>query len=348
MKNIFGVSRSILISLLLMTGCNNQVEPTITPTITFKPTATSSLIATPTFLPTFTPPPPLPTTTKTPLLLPKGIFDPFQDSIFDPISVPYGFPNHDDIIKTAFGVVHQNSMVEENVFVDSTMGYGFFSLFWEEGDLDLTLIQPDGNEITPSMITPAQYFDPRLIKDYRSIISVSTPGRERYYIVSPQIGQWKMRIFGKSVPATGSNYMIQITSMTATALFNIIDPNDAKNNSKADAEYKFAPLQQNEHFSGNPIVFTFGIHDNIMAGRKYIHGATMNITVEDPAKTQYSFELYDDGIHKDGKADDGVYANTFTSTSITGTYNIYLQISGKNNRAQEPFTREYLFSIVVK
>jgi len=239
-------------------------------------------------------------------------------------------------------------MVEENVFVDSTMGYGFFSLFWEEGDLDLTLIQPDGNEITPSMITPAQYFDPRLIKDYRSIISVSTPGRERYYIVSPQIGQWRMRIFGKSVPATGSNYMIQITSMTATALFNIIDPNDAKNNSKDDAEYKFAPLQRNEHFSGNPIAFTFGIHDNIIGGRKYIHGATMNVTVEDPAKTQYSFKLYDDGIHKDGKTDDGVYANTFTNTSIAGTYNIYLQISGKNNRAQEPFTREYLFSIVVK
>ena len=231
MKNIFGVSRIILISLLLMTGCNNQVEPTITPTITFKPTATSSLIATPTFLPTFTPPPPLPTTTKTPLLLPKGIFDPFQDSIFDPISVPYGIPNHDDIIKTAFGVVHQNSMVEENVFVDSTMGYGFFSLFWEEGDLDLTLIQPDGNEITPSMITPAQYFDPRLIKDYRSLFYLSTPGRDRYYIVCPQVAQWKTQIFGKSVDATVRKYMIQITNSTSTDLFNILYPNHAENKS---------------------------------------------------------------------------------------------------------------------
>jgi hypothetical protein len=346
MKNILGFSLFFLMSTLLLAGCNNQVQLTSTVIVTASQTDTPLPTLFPISLSTFTPSPPLPT--SSPIPLPKGIFDPFQESIFDPITVPYRVPNHDDIIKTAFGVVHQNSMVEENVLVDSTMGYGLFSLFWEEGDLDLTLIQPDGNEITPSMITPAQYFDPRLIKDYRSIISVSTPGRERYYIVYPQIGQWKMRIFGKSVPANGSNYMIQITSMTATALFNIIDPNDAKNNSKDDAEYKFAPLQRNEHFSGEPIAFTFGIHDNIMAGRKYIHGATMKITIEDPAKTQYSFELYDDGLHKDGKADDGVYANTFTNTSIAGTYNIYLQISGKNNRAQEPFTREYLFSIVVK
>jgi hypothetical protein len=74
----------------------------------------------------------------------------------------------------------------------------------------------------------------------------------------------------------------------------------------------------------------------------------MNITVEDPAKKQYSFELYDDGMHDDGKADDGVYGNVFTNTSIVGTYNTCLQISGKNNRAKEPFTREYHFSIVVK
>ena len=86
----------------------------------------------------------------------------------------------------------------------------------------------------------------------------------------------------------------------------------------------------------------------MLAGRQYIHGVSMNITIEDPAKTQYSLELYDDGIHKDGKAGDGVYANTFTNTLIVGTYNIFLQISGKNNRAKEPFTREYFFSIEVK
>jgi hypothetical protein len=74
----------------------------------------------------------------------------------------------------------------------------------------------------------------------------------------------------------------------------------------------------------------------------------MKVIVEDPAKKQYSFELYDDGLHGDGKSDDGVYANIFSNTLPIGKYNFYLQISGKNNRDKQPFAREYFFSTIVK
>jgi hypothetical protein len=86
----------------------------------------------------------------------------------------------------------------------------------------------------------------------------------------------------------------------------------------------------------------------LSAPPEYIHGVSMQIIVEDPAKKQYSFKLYDDGLHGDGKSDDGVYANAFGNTLLIGKYNFYLQISGKNNRDRQPFTREYFFSTVVK
>lgn len=325
MKNILGAFYGILISLFLMAGCNSQTQPTITPTVTFKPMATSSPIATPTFLPPPTLAQPLPT--KTPLPLPKGIFELFPEPIFDPISVPYNrVPNHDDIIKTAFGVVRQNSMVEENVLVDSTMGYGFFSLFWEEGDLDLTLIQPDGNEINPFIAASAQ-------SNNYYISFISDPTRERYDVLTPlQVGIWKMRIFGKSTLITGSNYMIQVTSIAATSFSKHFD--------------------KEEYVSGDIIKLSASIEDNtsgsLLTPPQYVHGVSMQVIVEDPAKKQYSFILYDDGRHGDGKSDDGIYANAFSNTLLIGKYNFYLQISGKNNRDKQPFTREYFFSTVVK
>lgn len=74
----------------------------------------------------------------------------------------------------------------------------------------------------------------------------------------------------------------------------------------------------------------------------------MQVTVEDPAQNQYSFDLYEDGRHGDGKADNGVYANAFGNTLTAGTYNFYVQISGVNDSNGLPFTREYFLSTVVQ
>lgn len=73
----------------------------------------------------------------------------------------------------------------------------------------------------------------------------------------------------------------------------------------------------------------------------------MQVAVEDPALNSYTFELYDDGLHGDGGADDGIYASTFTNTSLVGSYNFDLSVSGANLRDGQPFTREYSFSTLV-
>ena len=58
--------------------------------------------------------------------------------------------------------------------------------------------------------------------------------------------------------------------------------------------------------------------------------------------------LYDDGWHADGKSDDGVYANSFKNTAASGIYKFYFQLSGRNNRAGEPFIRECFLAKTVK
>lgn len=263
------------------------------------PTFSGSPFPTPTFFP-------LPhSTLASPL--PKGIFDPFQEFAFAPIL----FQGNHETIKTAFGIITPGSIAQETLLVDSTMGPTVFCLFWEEGDLQFTLTQPDGKEI-PGYFNDKYFF--------------------YYGFSTEQIGTWTMSISGKSIPSNGSNYMIQVTSMVATGLDDFIE--------------------KKEYVSGELITISFAIDDNIAGGGgggpRYILGASMQVTVEDPAKKQYSFMLYDDGLHRDGKADDGIYANEFHDTSLVGKYNFYLQISGTNNRAGELFARERFFSIEVK
>jgi hypothetical protein len=326
----------IILEISIMTACSSQARFASASTNTPKPISTFQPSNTATPLPTIT----LWPTLSLPALppLPKGIFDPFRESIYDPTSVQKA----DEIVKTAFGIVHQDSVVEEKIFVDSTMGDVVFSLFWEEGDLDLTLIQPDGNEINSSNSKPVGNFFGSLTNDPSYFISsISDSGRKKYYIFVPQIGTWIMRISGETVPAEGSNYMIQVTSMTATGLYTGLYNIE---------EYNV--LEKKKYSSGDPITLSFGITDSVSGSLQtepeYIHGVSMKITVEDPANNLYPLELFDDGLHKDGKKDDGVYANTFNKTSLSGKYNFYLQISGKNNRASEPFTREYFFSVDVE
>jgi hypothetical protein len=49
--------------------------------------------------------------------------------------------------------------------------------------------------------------------------------------------------------------------------------------------------------------------------------------------------LLDDGLHSDGAADDGEYANTFTYTSEAGTYHFLFRATGYS-RDGEPVVRE--------
>jgi len=223
------------------------------------------------------------------------------------------------VYRAASGIVPSGGTVDESVQVDSTIGSITFSLFWPGSDLDLALVEPGGRVITPTVAEG----DPDI-----SFTSGST--YEFYQVFAPQPGSWTMRIFGNSTPPEGEEYTISASGMDA--MIFAVDPD------------------QDQYYSGEAIVLTASIEESFLDSPtqpEYIYGVEMQVTAQDPALNTYTFDLYDDGLHGDGGADDGVYANTFDDTSLIGSYNFNVQVSGNNNRDGQPFTREYSFSTLV-
>ena len=316
MKNSFYAFLTFGAIGLAMASCGH-VQPATVATVAV-PLPPGTFTPTLPLTPTLTPLPPFvapPTATLSPL--PKGIFDPFPKEFYD------------NTVKLSFGVILSGATIEEQVLVDSSIGNMRFTVFYRVGELDVTLTQPDGNLVNPSLAESDRY-----------ISFYSDSYHQEYWIFAPQPGVWSVRISGKSTPVTGSNYMLEASAVAATMIS--------------------ANFDQEKYFPGDPIKLSASIEDSISAaprGPEYIFGATWQVIVEDPERTQYSFGLYDDGLHGDGEADDGVYANIFDKTFLAGEYNFYIQISGENNRGYkvpdgfEPpftsFTRVYFRSTVV-
>lgn len=74
-----------------------------------------------------------------------------------------------------------------------------------------------------------------------------------------------------------------------------------------------------------------------------VTGATVAVTVEDPDGTLRNLNLYDDGAHGDGEANDGIYANTYYQTGEHGSYTVFIDVSGTSSLSGA-FTREATLS----
>jgi hypothetical protein len=280
----------------LVTGTPSALTPTTTRPPTIEPTAR----------PTETAPTPFPTITLTPF--PQNVFDNFQNRAGN-----CG-------VKTTFGKILPGETIEEAILSETTIGKLWFSLSWRGGDLDLTLLDPDGNIVDRAF--------PNGDKINESF--TSKPGLQEYFFGGPQAGQWTAKISAKSVPATGSDYKFEVSSSTALLISTEFD--------------------KQEYFSGDTMKLSTLLLDDFLplGGPTFVLDAVIKVTAEDPAQNQYSFELYDNGTHGDAKAGDGEYANSFDKTSLPGIYKFAFQMSGHNIRAGEPLIRECFLAKTVK
>jgi hypothetical protein len=267
-----------------MTGCGCPAQATGNPSSTDTPWATAS---------------PSPTTSRTlkpsptPYPFPQGIFEPFPDEFYE------------NTFKLAFGSVLQEEIAEEKILVDSSIGWAVFHLSWQSGDLDLTLVQPDGAVIDPSVAVPLD--GPVLPKD--RILFSSDSKTEFYEIRAPMRGEWTAMIFGKSLPQTGSPYKLE-----------------GHGTSSLDVSVE---LDRNEYSPGDRIQLTASAMEGLFEPENLLEVVIM-VTAKDPAGREYHFRLYDDGMHSDKTAGDGVFANAFGNTQLTGRYNFFIEINGDN------------------
>ncbi len=312
-----------LLSALLLAACGSVTPATVSaPTAILLPASQkparspTPLYATPTSLPTatrtYTPLPP--TATADENAQPSSPSSERLGDIYNffPVEI-YGL----NIVKTASGTVASAGTAEERVLIDSTIGMAMFDLFWQEGELDFTLIRPDGSII-----------DPEVAEADRMIEFSSDTVYKFYRVDAPQDGEWTLHIKGISTPPEGEKYAISVSSDDAMIFYGTTD--------------------KPEYSLGSPIKLTVGLEDSFLdVGPTWSFGAKMQVVAQDSAGHVTSFDLLDDGRHFDGEADDGIYANIFTNTSVAGSYNFFLNISGLNRRHEMPFTREFTLSTTV-
>lgn len=234
---------------------------------------------------------------------------------------------NEDVVKTASGIVEQDATVSVAVAIDSSIPWADFSVTWPGSDLDVVLVAPDGSEITPT------------VADMNPNVRFRTGATyEIYSVTGPMPGLWTMRIFGRATRSGGEPYSVHVSG--ASALLSSLS------------------FDRPEYLPGQQMAIRIDLEhplvDAIVGGtagegrlppRQPLVGATVSAEVETPIGVQ-SLLLYDDGVHGDNAANDGVYGNVFSQTQALGSYTVTASVIG-TSKTNENFTRQITKATVV-
>ncbi len=223
----------------------------------------------------------------------------------------------EDTVKKIKETIKPMETITKFAYLDSSMHSATFSLSWPGSNIDLTLIDPNGNEINHNTNDPNVEF-------------VEGDTYEFYRIDNPTNGEWQLNFYGQDIPVGGEDFVFTLSGINGLIL---------------EAE-----LDKAEYFQGERIKITAFVQDPIMDvdDPQYVSEASFDIRAIYPDQSISSFQLFDDGNHEDGGASDGVYANIFNGAQTSGSYAFTIKAEGATNRSGDLFTREKTISTVVK
>ena len=137
-------------------------------------------------------------------------------------------------------------------------------------------------------------------------------------IPNPTPGMWQMR----SMPRRPDP---QDLAEAPAANFDVMMNESAETNIQLTARF-LPPVVNNQANAGDtiPVVATLLDRNGAIPGAQFfsLMGVILGI-VEKPGGAEVII-LFDDGMHDDGNADDGVYGGAYAHTSFGGTYNVRL------------------------
>jgi len=218
--------------------------------------------------------------------------------------------------------IQEAPMISDKIFSSEQKSYGIpisatseatFALAWLSGNLDLTLTTPSGITIDPS------------VAEGNSSISYYQDGNttiKGYTVQNPESGIWQVNISAVDVPNEGADYTV------LTFLETVI------NLSLNPAKYQYHPGEQ------------IGIVANLTNDGMPLTGASVTAEIQRPDESVDSLALYDDGLHGDGEANDGVYTNAYADTAASGTYGITVSANGTVD--SEEFARQAFATLWVE
>lgn len=210
------------------------------------------------------------------------------------------------------GKIYPGEEKSHEILISGTAGADF-SLYWIQGDLNLTLTTPNGTLINLSVVES----NPNIIhfEDTELIL-------EGYTIENPDGGIWRVNITAVNVSDEGENYTV----------LTFLDTNITLALS----------LQKYQYDPNEPINITV----NLTYGSEAITNVSVTAKIKRPDDTFKNLTLFDDGLHGDDQTNDGIYANAYTNTSSWGTYDITVTASGILN--EEQFERETFATVWVE
>lgn len=212
------------------------------------------------------------------------------------------------ILSSLRGYINQDQQVTKNVLIDNTVGQVDFSASWIGSTIEMILVDPSGFEVTPAIAAT------------HGIGYQVAPTFIIYTVDNPMEGEWEMKIKGTDIPPEGEPYSLVVTG-TSDFVTNFL---------AFEASYSV----------GDTIRIGLRVHEKTGDTSQSVLGAAVSAEVVRPDGRIETFNLFDDGIHNDGAAGDGVYASNYTNVDMLGTYLIRAS-------AQNGFSREIEQQVIV-
>ncbi|MGD9101139.1 MAG: VWA domain-containing protein, partial [Anaerolineae bacterium] len=231
------------------------------------------------------------------------------------------------------GIVQPGETDEKSVIVDSTIHTATFSISWSDctNSIDLTLEDPNGTVIdSTSAISNSDVI----------YVSGSTYAYYRIQTSTLITGVWKMMIDGGSIPMSHVPVMAPVNEEHYTALVT--------GRSTGAGLTLRAYFDKPSYAVNDPIKLSATLSDEEpILGIEVVAIVGPLVSVGPSSQSQAPADssspilvLYDDGLHGDGRANNGVYANTLSgiNTANEGAYNFQVSATRTSNNG-EAFAR---------
>ena len=178
-------------------------------------------------------------------------------------------------------------------------------------DAPLQLTDPSGALITSS--TPQS--NPNV--QYTTITGTNGTTLITFQIQNPALGIWNATVNGTGMTENQLGYDLSVAGDSSITLVALT-----------------APL----YHQGQDAVVSCAIADVSTTPPTPIQNTLVTAIVTLPDGTSSQMSLFDDGLHNEGAANDGNYANVFPAVSEAGDYTVNYRVTGTNSQGQ-PFQR---------
>lgn len=208
--------------------------------------------------------------------------------------------------------VIDNNGTQTGTFQISEGGRSTMYLNWPLGDMEFTLESPDGSAINPTTDAGDSNFH---YVEMDLLASVAT-----YVFTDTLTGTWNYTVTAQTISETTPYRLIVLPEMPVAVTAVAQD---------------WQPFGQPVHITGT---LSYSATTPIVDG-------TVQATLSRPDGSLDTLDLFDDGLHNDQVAGDGVYGNSYSSTNIEGFYGVVVSATGVYQSQSYVRTAETAFSI---